>query len=76
MAQDRDSLEAAYTRIDEMEPEAFESISFRPRHSLHHYPLAVFAILYILLFSIMTLISWKHAFSSRPTRKADRFKEA
>ncbi|MBK1877308.1 vWA domain-containing protein [Pelagicoccus mobilis] len=56
--QDRTTLEAAYSRIDTLEPEAFETLSHRPRHSLHHYPLSVFAFLYLGLFSTMTIRAW------------------
>lgn len=44
-ALDRAALEAAYTRIDELEPARFDSLSYRPRSALFYYPLAAFALL-------------------------------
>ncbi len=76
MAQDRDSLETAYARIDELEPEAFQSLSYRPRRSLHHYPLVVFVSLYVLLFSTMTLSNWKQALSARNLKETGGIEKA
>lgn len=47
-ALDREALEQAYVAIEAMEPELYESLSFRPRQSLFHYPLIAIAILYLL----------------------------
>jgi len=40
-ALNRDELYAAYQAIGELEPELYETISFRPRISLHYVPLAL-----------------------------------
>jgi Ca-activated chloride channel family protein len=40
-AMDAEELQRAYATIAELEPEQYESISFRPRHSLHHIPVAL-----------------------------------
>ncbi len=47
-ALDRDELDSAYRAIAELEPELYESVSFRPKRDLHWLPVAVAAILYLL----------------------------
>jgi Ca-activated chloride channel family protein len=53
-ALDRKQLEQAYRAINDLEPELFESLSHRPRTSLHHYPLAATVSIYLLIFSALT----------------------
>ena len=45
-ALDREQLQRAYRDIGELEPELYETISFRPRQSLHWVPVAVALVLY------------------------------
>ncbi|MEE4192185.1 MAG: VWA domain-containing protein [Halieaceae bacterium] len=45
-AMDREQLQRAYAAIAALEPEEYESISFRPRHSLHHIPVALVMLYY------------------------------
>ena len=45
-AMDRAQLTAAYAKIASLEPELYETNSFRPRYSLHHLPLALVMIYY------------------------------
>lgn len=52
-ALDRESLSEVYARINELEPAVFDSISFRPKTSLHHYLLACVVLSYLLLFIFM-----------------------
>lgn len=40
-ALDREQLLAAYRAITDLEPELYETLSYRPRHSLFHWPLAI-----------------------------------
>jgi len=47
-ALDRQEVAAAYQAIGELEPELYESISFRPRQSLHWVPVGLVLILYSL----------------------------
>ncbi len=47
-ALDREQLGRAYQAIGELEPELYESISFRPRESLHWVPVGLVMILYVL----------------------------
>jgi Ca-activated chloride channel family protein len=54
-ALDRTQLQQVYQDIAELEPEEYETLSFRPRLSLHHYPLAIILTGYLLFFGLMTL---------------------
>lgn len=56
-ALDRARLEQIYKDIAGLEPEEYETLSFRPRLSLHHYPLAIVVIGYLLFFGLMMLRS-------------------
>ena len=56
-ALDREQLQQIYRDIAELEPEAYETLSFRPRLSLHHYPLAIIVIGYLLFFGLKMLLS-------------------
>lgn len=56
-ALDREQLQKVYKDIAELEPEQYETLSYRPRWSLHHYPLAIILIGYLLFFMLMTLRS-------------------
>ena len=56
-ALDRRQLQQIYIDIAALEPEKYETLSFRPRISLHHYPMAIVVIGYLLFFSLMTLRS-------------------
>ena len=53
-ALDRLQLETIYGDIAALEPELHETLSFRPRLSLHHYPLAIIIVGYIVFFVLMT----------------------
>jgi Ca-activated chloride channel family protein len=54
-ALNRTQLSQIYKDIAELEPEEHETLSFRPRLSLHHYPLAIIVIGYLLFFGLMML---------------------
>ncbi len=54
---DRDALQDTYERIDQLEPAAYDSLSYRPRQSMFHVPLAAFALLYVLATPLFLLIS-------------------
>ena len=56
-ALDRAQLQKAYEDIARLEPEEFETLSYRPRYSLHHYPLAIVISGYLLFFVTMTLLT-------------------
>jgi len=48
VALDREQLRQAYITVGELEPELYETTSFRPRRSLHWVPVALVAVLYLL----------------------------
>jgi Ca-activated chloride channel family protein len=52
-ANDRDELEAIYTKLDEVNPRQVETQSYRPLTDLYHWPLA--AAMLLTLFYIMLL---------------------
>ena len=54
-ALDREALERAYLEIEALEPELYESLSYRPRTSMFHYPLAALASMYILGLPLLAL---------------------
>lgn len=54
-ALNRIELARIYEDIAELEPEKHETLSFRPRRSLHHYPLGIVIGGYLLFFMWMTL---------------------
>ena len=56
-ALDRAQLQKAYEDIARLEPEEFETLSYRPRYSLHHYPLAIAISGYLLFLVAMTLLT-------------------
>jgi Ca-activated chloride channel family protein len=55
VALDRNELEVIYTELDRMEPAKLETLSYRPRLQLFHYPLAVMMIAQIGLALAMLL---------------------
>lgn len=56
-ALDQDEMRQAYVTIGELEPELYETISFRPRQSLHWVPVALVSVLYLLYHGFFALSS-------------------
>ncbi|OCQ44520.1 aerotolerance regulator BatA [Aeromonas veronii] len=54
-ALDEAQLTRAYQVIGELEPQRYESTRFQTREGLHHYLIAVSVVLYLTLFSLLTL---------------------
>ena len=52
-ALDSEQLLQAYKDIAELEPEEYETLSFRPRLSLFHYPLGIVFLGYLSFFGLM-----------------------
>jgi Ca-activated chloride channel family protein len=52
-ALDSEQLQQVYKDIAELEPEEYETLSFRPRLSLFHYPLGFIFIGYLHFFGLM-----------------------
>ncbi|MEM1155197.1 MAG: VWA domain-containing protein [Pseudomonadota bacterium] len=62
---DRVELESAYQAIGELEPELYETISFRPKESLHWIPIGAALILYLLYHGIAAWQSRSQAETAR-----------
>ena len=58
-ALDREELAQASQTIAELEPELYETVSFRPRQSLHWVPIAVIFLLYWLYHSWGAWRTWQ-----------------
>jgi len=55
-----DELLAVYAEIDKLEPQQFDSLSFRPRVSIHYYPIVLFVSVYLFaLFIVNIRIRWQ-----------------
>ena len=44
-----------YAEIDKLEPQQFDSLSFRPRVSVHHYPIILFVSIYLIALFIVNI---------------------
>ncbi|PSW13177.1 aerotolerance regulator BatA [Photobacterium rosenbergii] len=55
VALDRQALSAAYEEIGKLEPQLYESSTYRPKQSIHHYLIAVVVVMYLVAFSLATL---------------------
>ena len=49
MAGDRGALEDVYRQLDEVEPQEFETISYRPTRPLYMYPLGLALVLFVVM---------------------------
>ncbi len=58
-ALDRQQLANIYQKINVLEPALFESLSYRPKQSLHHYTFAIVMVGYLLFFMLMTFLSFR-----------------
>ena len=58
-ALDREAMRQAYITIGELEPELYESISFRPKQSMHWVPLVIVTLLYLLYHSYNLLRTYQ-----------------
>lgn len=54
-ALNRYELSAAYDEISKLEPELYESTTYRPKQSLHHYLMVWVVVMHLLAFSVATL---------------------
>ncbi|MDH4040072.1 MAG: VWA domain-containing protein [Gammaproteobacteria bacterium] len=62
---DRLELAKAYEAISELEPELYETISFRPRQSLHWVPVGVALLLYLCYHSFGAWQTWRRLGAAR-----------
>ena len=51
----RDELEQAYEAIGELEPQLYESTTYRPKESVHQYPVMLIVAMYLLAFGFATI---------------------
>jgi len=58
-AGDRNQLESIYTVLDQLETRKVETVSYRPRADLFHWPLALIAVLFLLYHLTMAIVSAK-----------------
>jgi Ca-activated chloride channel family protein len=58
-ALDREQLQQAYSTIDALEPELYETVSYRPRQSLHWVPVATALVLYWIYHSWSAWRAWR-----------------
>jgi Ca-activated chloride channel family protein len=54
-AMNRDELSLAYDEIGKLEPQLYESTTYRPKQSIHYYPVMLIVIMYLLAFSLVTV---------------------
>jgi Ca-activated chloride channel family protein len=54
-ALNNDELQEVYKTINTLEPQLFDSISFRPRTSIHFYPLILMTLLYITFLTLVNI---------------------
>lgn len=54
-ANDRKALLAAYEKLDEIEPQEFETLSYRPKRPLYFWPLSAALLLLFLYHSLMAV---------------------
>ena len=64
-ALDQDQLRQAYEVIAEMEPELYETLSFRPRQSLHYVPIALALMLFLIFHTLGAMRNWRQMRTSR-----------
>ena len=51
----RDELELAYEAIGELEPQLYESTTYRPKQSIHQYPVMLIVAMYLFAFGVATI---------------------
>lgn len=66
-ALDRGQLLAAYRAITDLEPELYNTLSYRPRHSLFHWPLAIVCLGQMVLM-LVQLVRRSRAAANLATR--------
>lgn len=66
-ALDSEELKQVYNDINTMEPELFDSISFRPRTSIHHYPIIIIVLIYLVSLSLVNIRFYFRAYKQNKT---------
>jgi Ca-activated chloride channel family protein len=71
-ALNRDELALAYQEIGELEPQLYESTTYRPKQTQHHYLLAIVVVMHLLAFSLATLQRRRLANSSSGSQQGEK----
>ncbi|OLQ92117.1 aerotolerance regulator BatA [Vibrio panuliri] len=67
-ALNRDELAAAYQAIGELEPQLYESTTYRPKQSLHHVLIVFVVVIYLGAFSLATIRRRSAAYTTKLQR--------
>lgn len=51
----RNELEQAYAAIGKLEPQLYESTTYRPKKSVHQYPIMLIVVMYLFGFGVATM---------------------
>ncbi len=65
----RDELEQAYDEIGELEPQLYESTTYRPKQSIHQYPVMLIVAMYLFAFGFATI---RRHFSSSSKKAGEK----
>ena len=71
-ALNRDELTKAYAQIGELEPQLYESTTYRPKQGLHHYLMAIVVVMYLTAFSLATIRRRSLLVSSKKNLKGEK----
>ena len=52
-ALNREELKGVYQQIDKLEPQKFDSLTYRVKTSVHQYPMILFGLLYLIAFVLV-----------------------
>lgn len=70
-ALNRDELAKAYDEIGKLEPQLYESTTYRPKQSLHHYLMALVVAMYLTAFSLATFKRRRLSVNSEASTQTD-----
>ena len=58
-ALERTGLEQAYRQINALEPQQFETLSYRPRRDLFHWLIGAVVMIYLVFHGVMGAMNWR-----------------
>ena len=65
-ALNQDELINAYAEISKLEPQLYQSTTYRTKQSIHQYPVMVMLLIHLFFFGFMSCkYAWKKAFHSK-----------
>ncbi|PSV04146.1 aerotolerance regulator BatA [Photobacterium leiognathi subsp. mandapamensis] len=59
-ALNRDELVDVYNAINKLEPQRYQSTTYRPKQSIHHYVIISLLVIYLLMFGRQFILSWRN----------------